>query len=258
MNIVFLGATSLGLQCCRLILENKLANISGIFTIPEKFEISYSEKPVKNINFADFHELGKEFGIPVTDVTGKMGSYSESIKSLKPDLIVVIGWYYKIPESILKIAPKGCVGMHASLLPLYRGGAPLVWAVINGEKKTGLSFFYLDSGIDNGDIIAQREIEILDKDNIKDILSKVNYAALDIINEYIPLIAEGKSPRIKQDDSLATYFPQRKPEDGLIDWSWDAKKIKDFIRAQTKPYPGAFTEINGKKITIWDADITEL
>lgn len=258
MNIVFLGASSLGLQCCRLIIEKKLANVCGIYTIPKKFEISYSDKPVENVNFADFHELGKEFGIPVTDVTGKMGSYSESIKSLKPDLIVVIGWYYKIPESILKIAPKGCVGMHASLLPLYRGGAPLVWAIINGENKTGLTFFYLDSGIDNGDIIAQHEIEINNNDYIKDILAKVNHTALNILTEYLPLLAAGNSPRIKQDESLATYFPQRKPEDGEINWSWDVKKIKDFIRAQSKPYPGAFTIINGKKITIWDADITEL
>ncbi len=258
MNIVFFGATELGYKCCRQIVENKLANVCGIFTIPKEFNISYSDIPVSNVNFADFHELGREFGIPVKDVTGKMGSYTESIKDLNPELIVVIGWYYMIPENIRNIASKGCVGMHASLLPKYRGGAPLVWAIINGEEKTGLTFFYLDDGVDSGDIIAQNEIEIYLNENIKDIIDKVTVAALNITNEYIPLLASGTAPRIKQDETKATYFPQRKPEDGLIDWSWDTKKIKDFLRAQTKPYPGAFTILNGKKLTIWDADIIDI
>lgn len=258
MNIVFFGATELGYKCCRLIVENKLANVCGIFTIPKEFNISYSDKPVNNVNFADFHKLGKEFGIPVKDVTGKMSNYAESIKALNPELIVVIGWYYMVPKGIRSIASKGCVGMHASLLPKYRGGAPLVWAIINGEEKTGLTFFYLDDGVDNGDIIAQREIEIKVNENIKDIIDKVTNAAINITNEYIPLLANGTAPRIKQDETIATYFPQRKPEDGNIDWSWDTKKIKDFIRAQTKPYPGAYTILNGKKLYIWDAEIINI
>ena len=177
MNIVFFGASELGYKCCRLIIEEKLANITGIFTIPKEFNISYSDKPVKNVNFADFHELGKEFNIPVTDITGKMGSYYEQIAALEPEMILVIGWYYMIPEKIRKIAAKGCVGMHASLLPKYRGGAPLVWAIINGEEKTGLTFFYLEDGVDNGDIIAQHEIEIKESETIKDINDKVTDSA---------------------------------------------------------------------------------
>jgi methionyl-tRNA formyltransferase len=258
MNIVFFGATELGYKCCRLIIEEKLADITGIFTIPKQFNISYSDKPVNNVNFADFHDLGKEFGIPVTDVTGKMGSYYENIKKLAPDLIVVIGWYYMVPQAIRNAAAKGCVGMHASLLPKYRGGAPLVWAIINGEEKTGLSFFYLDDGVDSGDIIAQHEIEIKETETIKDIIDKVTVSAIDITREYIPKLANGTAPKIKQDESKATTVPQRKPDDGLIDWNWDVKRIKNFIRAQTKPYPGAYTIINGKKISIWDAEITEI
>lgn len=258
MNIVFFGASELGYKCCRLIIKEKLANITGIFTIPKEFNISYSDKPVKNVNFADFHELGKEFNIPVTDITGKMGSYYEQIAALEPEMILVIGWYYMIPEKIRKIAAKGCVGMHASLLPKYRGGAPLVWAIINGEEKTGLTFFYLEDGVDNGDIIAQHEIEIKESETIKDIIGKVTDSALAITKEFIPKLADGSAPRLKQDESDATYFEQRKPDDGLIDWNWETKRIKDFIRAQTKPYPGAYTIIDGKKITIWDADITEI
>jgi len=148
--------------------------------------------------------------------------------------------------------------MHASLLPKYRGGAPLVWAMINGEEKSGLTFFYLEDGVDNGDVISQKEISIEESDYISDLIDKTTAAALEIIDESIPSLAENRAPRIRQDESQATYVPQRKPEDGKIDWSWDARRIKNFIRAQSKPYPGAFTEINGKKVTIWNADIIDL
>lgn len=258
MKIVFFGATELGYKCCRLIVEEKLADVCGIFTIPKEFNISYSDKPVFNVNFADFRDFEKEFGIPVKEITGKMNSFTADVEAFAPDLILVIGWYYMVPKQIRDIAPKGCAGMHASLLPKYRGGAPLVWAIINGETRTGLSFFYLEEGIDTGDIIAQEEIDILEDDTIKTLIDKVSISALKIIKEFIPLLASGDAPRTKQNEAEATNFPQRKPEDGLIDLNKDAKSIKDFIRAQTKPYPGAYTIQNGKKITIWNADIIDI
>ncbi|MBE2228893.1 MAG: methionyl-tRNA formyltransferase [Ignavibacteria bacterium] len=258
MKIVFLGATELGYKCCRLIIESKLAEVCGIFTIPKEFNISYSNQPVNNVNFADFRDFEIEFGIPVKNVTGKMIEYEREISDLKPDLILVIGWYYMIPKQIRELAPLGCAGMHASLLPKYRGGAPLVWAIINGETMTGLSFFYLEEGTDTGDIIAQEKIEIKNEDHIDHILLKVNDAALRMIKTYIPMLANGSAPRIRQNEEEATYFSQRKPEDGEINWNRSPEEIYNFIRAQSKPYPGAYTFINGKKITIWNAEITEL
>jgi methionyl-tRNA formyltransferase len=257
MRIAFFGATGLGYDCCRHIIEKNLAEVSAIFTTPKIFSISYSEKPVTNVNFADFHELGNQYGIPVIEVTGKMNSYTESVRQYHPDFLLVVGWYYMIPKSIRDIAPKGCAGFHASLLPKYRGGAPLVWAMINGEKETGITFFYFDDGIDSGDIIAQKKFSIGENETIKDLLKKTTLHTLEITEEFIPRIDRGNAPRTKQDESLATYVPQRKPDDGEINWTWNTERIKNFIRAQTKPYPGAFTLINGKKITIWEADITE-
>jgi methionyl-tRNA formyltransferase len=258
MRIVFLGATELGFTCCKLIIEKKLADVACIFTIPREFKISYSKTLVKNATFKDFRYFNSTYGIPVIDITEKMGAYKDEIEKYKPDLILAIGWYYLIPKSIRDIAPKGCIGMHGSLLPKYRGGAPLVWAIINGEKETGISLFYLEDGIDAGDIIAQEKIIIEPEDTIKTLIDKMTGYSLLIIEKYLPMIADGTAPRINQDNSKATLVPQRKPDDGLIDWNWDAEKIKNFIRAQTKPYPGAFTIFNGKKITIWDADIEEL
>ncbi len=258
MKLVFFGATELGYECCKRIIEKKLAEVTTIFTIPREFKISYSESKVHNVLFTDFHQLGQEFNIPVIEVTSKMGTYYDKIRETNPDFLLVIGWYYMIPKKIREIASLGCAGMHASLLPKYRGGAPLVWSIINGETETGLTFFYLEDGIDNGDIIAQNKFLISPEDNIKHLIDKATEAALDIVEKYIPMISDGSAPRVSQDESQATYFPQREPKDGEIDWGMSSTEIRNFIRAQTRPYPGAFTIINGKKIKIWDADIEDL
>jgi methionyl-tRNA formyltransferase len=257
MKIVFFGATELGYKCCRLIIEKELAEITGIFTIPREFNISYSEIPVHNVMYRDFHVLGKEFDIQVVEVTGKMGQYKEQLSDFNPDLLLAIGWYYMIPGSLRQAAPLGCVGIHSSLLPKYRGGAPLVWAIINGETEAGVSFFHFGDGVDDGDIIAQKKFQIDVQDTIREIILKATEVSLSLIEKNIPMIADGTASRIPQSHTDATYVPQRKPEDGLIDWSWDSKRICNFIRAQTRPYPGAYTIINDKKILIWDANIIE-
>ncbi|MCX7877349.1 MAG: methionyl-tRNA formyltransferase [Ignavibacteria bacterium] len=258
MRVIFFGSTSFGYECCRHIIENKLAEVVSIVTIPESFRISYSDKPVKNVTYSDMHEIGKMYNINVIEISDNIRNHLDELRQYNPDLIIVAGWFHKVPKAVRELAPKGCIGFHASLLPKYRGGAPLVWAMINGEKETGISLFYFEEGIDEGDIIAQKRIGIEENDNIRTLIEKTKNLALEILTEYIPMISEGTAPRIPQDHTQATYFPQRKPEDGEIDWSWDAERIKNFIRAQTKPYPGAYTIINGKKITIWEADIEEI
>lgn len=257
MNIVFFGASDLGYECCESLIKagNK---VSGIFTIPEQFNISYSPgKPVRNYLFRDFRVLSEKYSIPLVTVTGDLASFKKQLETMQPDLIIAVGWYYIIPKKMLSLAPLGGVGIHASLLPKYRGNAPLVWAMINGETTTGVSLFYFSDGVDNGDIIAQKVITIDEGDSIMHVLDKAKEASVQILLDYIPRIADHTAPRIPQNDFDATYFPKRSPADGLIDWSWSTKAIKNFIRAQSKPYPGAFFYQEGRKITIWDADIEE-
>lgn len=258
MNIVFFGATELGYECCELLLSNGEA-ITGIFTMPREFNISYSPgKPVNNILFKDFNELGRKYNIPVITVNGKLKSYQDDLKLMNPDLLLVVGWYYMLPDAMISIAKKGAVAIHASLLPAYRGNAPLVWAIINGEKESGVSLFYLTGGVDEGDVIAQEKFSIDESDTIRDVLTKAKISSKKLLTENIIKLATNTARALPQDHSKATIFPKRSPEDGKIDWSWDVQKIKNFIRAQTKPYPGAFTIISNKKITIWDAEITDL
>jgi methionyl-tRNA formyltransferase len=258
MRIVFFGATELGYQCCRQLFDIE-ENVVGIFSIPKEFRISYSATPVTNVSFHGFEDLAAQHHVPLVYVTSKMSNsnYVETLRSWQPDFALVIGWYYMIPRVVRELFPRGVAAIHASLLPKYRGNAPLVWAIINGETRTGVTLFYLENGVDTGDIIAQQEFPITREETIKTAYEKATKTSLEILREYIPLIREGAAPRIVQNHEAATEFPARKPEDGLIDWSSSCEEIRNFIRAQTKPYPGAFTVIKGKKIIIWDAEVLE-
>ena len=259
MNIVFFGASQLGYECCELLLKNNY-KIKGIFTIPKEFSIKYKKtgtEKVKNVLYQDFNVLGKKYDIPVFTINQDIKNYYNDFESLEPDFVLAIGWYYMLPTNFCILPKKGFAGIHASLLPKYRGNAPLVWAMINGEKETGVSFFYFDNDIDSGDIIGQKSFFIEEKDTIADILVKTTIASKEVLLEKLPEIENNSLKRIKQDHSKATIYPKRSPKDGEIDWNWDSQKIKNFINAQTKPYPGAFTTINGKKIILWDAEILD-
>lgn len=260
MRVALLSSTTFGYNCLKEgILPAPSVQVVGILTTPREINISYSEKPVVIKTYANFDEVGKKIGCEVATMSGKMNSanYLQYLRRWQPDLLLVLGWYYIIPRKVRESVGLGCAGIHASLLPKYRGGAPLPWAIINGESETGITFFYFDDGLDSGDVIAQERFPIEYHDTIRSVYEKATVASIKALREYLPQIAVGTAPRIAQDESQATYFPQRKPEDGLIDWSWNAKRIRDFIRAQTRPYPGAFTYIEGKKVIIWDADVIE-
>lgn len=259
MRIVFFGASELGFRCCERLLEMG-EEVVGILTIPREFRISYSAGPVRNVTHRSFGELSERYGVPVLEVTGKMSDprYEEALREWRPDFGLAIGWYYMIPRRIRDLFPRGVAGIHASLLPRYRGGAPLVWAIINGESKTGVSLFYFDDGVDTGDLVAQREIRIAPEDTIRTVYDRAADVSVELVGEYVPRIRANDAPRVAQNHAEATCFPQRTPDDGLIDWSRGAREIRDFIRAQTRPYPGAFTIIGGKRVTLWDADVEEL
>lgn len=255
MKVVFIGASAFGFECLVTVGQVDAVEIVGIISNEEKFSISYNKSGVHNILYKDFGEYAEKSNIPFYRMKENMKEpeLQNFLSGCQPELVVVIGWYHMIPSAMLQ--QYRFTGIHASLLPDYSGGAPLVWAIINGEKKTGVTFFYFDEGVDSGDIIAQEEFEISDVDTIKTVYEKAEVSSREILKQYLPKLAEGKAPGHKQDESKRKIYPQRKPADGEIDWNWDAKRIKDFIRAQTKPYPGAFTIINNKKLIIWDADI---
>ena len=255
MKIFFLGATKFSSRCMRVAIDAG-CSIVGCAGSPEVFPISYAPKGVRNINYFDFQASAHDLGVPcVPYQRDAVKEFIHEVERLEPDLILVAGWYYMVPRALREVAKKGAVGLHGSLLPKYRGGAPLVWALIHGESELGLSLFYLEDGVDTGDIIGQERFRISEHETIADAMKKMEDAAERLLITYLPLLAKDKAPRLPQDHSQATQFPQRSPQDGEIDWKKTPKEIRDFIRAQTKPYPGAFSTMDGRKITIWDADV---
>ena len=163
LSFAFLGATNYSKELL-LFLINKRLIPKAIFSIPEEFNISYSEKKVKNTNYANLKDIANEYDIPYYEIDSvegkKIKSYEQIIKKLNLDLILVLGWYYVIPQSIRELVKYGAWGIHASLLPKYAGGAPLSWAIINGEKETGITLFRMENGVDDGDIISQKSFSI--------------------------------------------------------------------------------------------------
>jgi methionyl-tRNA formyltransferase len=210
------------------------------------------------VTHADFNGVASENNIPIYILEEKMSESAllQEVRRWKPDLFVVVGWFHIVPKVIRDMAPA--VGIHASLLPKYRGGAPLVWAMINGEKRTGVTLFHMEEDVDSGDIIAQKHFDITQEDNIATMIEKAEMHSKELLKEYLPKIVDGSANRIRQDEAKATHYPQRSPEDGRIDWSWPKSRIEAFIRSQTKPYPGAFIDVGKYRVRIWDADIEVL
>ena len=181
-------------------------------------------------------------------------SFISSLKALKPDIIVVIAYGQILPKEILTIPEKGCVNVHASLLPAYRGAAPIHWAIIKGEKKTGITTMYMDEGLDTGDMILKDEVEIkedMTAGELHDVLA--NLGAKTLLNT-LDNIENDKIISIPQDHTMHTYAPMLDKNVGKIDWSQSADHIFNLIRG-TNPWPGAFTELLGKKMKVWKAGI---
>jgi methionyl-tRNA formyltransferase len=251
MRLVFIGSTQFGLRCLEGIIHLPEIEVVGIVTNPKVFSISFCPSGLNNVRHADFSPIAEEHGIPIWNMVGKMTDPSliDKINEWKPDFILVAGWYHLIPKKILNIAPTA--GLHASLLPDYSGCAPLVWAIINGEEKTGITLFLMDEGVDSGPIIGQKEEPIYFEDTIATLYARIEETGLRLLREQLPKIARGEASYTIQDESRRRLVSPRSPEDGEIDWNWPARRIYNFIRAQTKPYPGAFTFYNNKKLTIW-------
>lgn len=264
MNLVFIGASRFGLRCLDLAAQFPDIRIAGVVTARQTFSISYRPEGVKNVLHADVAGYCETQGLPyvVLENSMKDAALYSAAQAWRPDAFLVAGWYHMIPKNWRALAPA--YGLHASLLPDYSGGAPLVWAMINGEVKTGISFFQMDDGVDSGAIVGQVEEPIFDRDTIETLYERIEARGLELLKTELPRLSSGNADFLVQDESKRRVFPQRSPKDGRIDWMQGAAYIDRFIRAQTRPYPGAFTVFDGRQVTIWrarvliDAGLTDL
>jgi len=248
MRCIVFAYHEIGYVCLEELIDYG-AEVQCLFT--------HKDDPDEEIWFRRPIEIAKKYSIPVyTPKNLKEGNWYQLIKSLNPDVIFSFYYRYMIPMDILEIPEIGAFNMHGSLLPKFRGRAPVNWVLIKGEKKTGVTLHYMVEKPDAGDIVAQKEVEIDFEDTARTLFLKLAIAARELLREILPLIETRQFKRIPQTGE-SSYFGGRKPEDGIINWEEDAVTIYNLIRAVTHPYPGAFTYLDGKKLFIWWAKPVE-
>lgn len=179
------------------------------------------------------------------------------LKEADPDLIVANNWRTWLPPEIFDLPPHGTLNIHDSLLPTYAGFSPLIWALINGEKEVGVTAHRMDAELDMGDVLLQRSVPVGPHDTATDLFHRTVDLIGPLVTDSLELIASGRAVWTPQDRSRSSFFHKRSPEDSRIDWTWPAEDLERFVRAQSDPYPNAFTHHRGKRVRIVSAAVSE-
>lgn len=240
MRVGFLGSKRLGLRVLKALTKVVAPphELVGAATIDDSWD-GRSE-------LASFELL--ELHLPV-EVLRSRSDFYEAIQEWRADVIVVCGWYRLI--DLARFPSTKFYGFHSSLLPKYRGGSPLVWQILRGEPFVGVTLFQFADEVDSGPVIGQAKIPLGDQETIGEVLPRLEAESISLTESTIPRLLDGHAKHLEQDHSLATFCSQRYPEDGRIDWAQDARAVHDFVRAQSDPYPGAFTFLpSGERLTI--------
>lgn len=242
MRIVFIGAVEFSLRTLKHLLDIK-AEIVGVCTL---------HKSKFNADHVDLSIISEAYKIPWFYANDINSAEALSwIQGKSPDVIFCFGWSKLLKQELLELAPLGVVGFHPAALPTNRGRHPLIWALVLGLEKTASTFFFMDSGTDNGDILSQREIIISNGDDANTLYDKVTRDALEQIEEFLPQLALGTFQRHPQDQRLANTWRKRCSTDGKIDWRMSAHSIHNLVRGLTKPYAGAHFIVDEQEIKIW-------
>ena len=203
-------------------------------------------------------DLAAEQNVPVFIGNPREGRLLEFLEDKSCDIILSINYLYLIERDIVCFPKRYAINFHGSLLPKYRGRTPHVWAIIKGEKKCGITAHLIDEGCDTGPIIIQQEVEIMEDDTGQNILEKYKYLYPVLVKEVLSNVERNNIELTIQDETEATFFGKRTPSDGMIDWSWQTIRINNWVRAQSHPYPGAFTFYEGEKIIVDKIDVTTI
>jgi len=244
-GILFLGYHAMGCAGLSALLEEK-APVAGLVT--------HQDDPAEELWFDRPAGLARRHGVPVfTPPDSKGPEFRRLVESLEPDWLFSVYFRWMVPERVLRLARLGAYNLHGSLLPRYRGRCPVNWVILNGETETGLTLHHMVRRADAGDVVGQRRVPIAPRETARTLYEKMIPAARDLVRECWPPIRDGKAPRIPQDESLATVFGGRRPEDGLLRWDAPAVVLDRLVRAVAHPYPGAFTAWGGRKLFVWVA-----
>jgi methionyl-tRNA formyltransferase len=250
-RIAVFAYSETGHACLKALLERN-ENVVFVGT--------HADSPSETVWFPSVAELAKSRGLdPILIEDPKDEAALARVKAAAPELVFSFYFRHMLPAPILELPRLGAFNMHGSLLPRYRGRAPVNWAVINGETETGATLHVMSARADAGDIVDQEAVEIGPDDSALDVQHRVTAAAVAILARRLDDMKAGTAPRRPQDEAQATKFGRRRPEDGLIDWSQSAQRVHDLVRAVTHPFPGAFTNVfGGGKTILWKTRLPNL
>lgn len=251
MRPLLLGGTDLTLAVAERMREIGIPP-AGVVHVGTKFSISYKPTGVTNVRFADLSSWCDASKIPhlTYDNAKSVRMFAEQIGA---DFCLAAGWYHMVPKELRSIFPLGTAGLHASLLPRLRGGAPLNWAILSGEKETGITMFALGDGIDDGPLYGQERFSVGACATIGELVQAAQAGALRLVERCLSEIAAGRLKPIPQSGN-PSYCLQRIPDDGAIDWNMSSVDIDCLVRAVSRPYPGAFCWFEETKVMIWSSE----
>ena len=246
MKFVWVGFHAEGLPALHALLDAH-APIAAVLTLTP-------ELAAKRSGGIDYAPLCAQYGVPLHQIAGiNEPDATRLLAAIEPDIVFVIGWHQIVRPAVLRLARVGFIGAHASYLPRNRGSAPVNWALIRGERATGNTLMWLAEGVDEGDIIAQRAFPITPYDTCATLYAQVAASNREMLLEMLPQLLQGEKPGRPQTHSDEPVLRRRRPADGRITWDCPAHMVYDFVRALTRPYPGAFGFLDGKQWWIWQA-----
>lgn len=245
-RVVFMGTPDYSVPVLKALIENY--NVVGVVTQPDK-EVGRGHE----LSFSPIKKVALENNIKVVQPE-KVRNEFDSVLELNPDIIITCAYGQIIPTEILDYPKFGCINVHASLLPRYRGGAPIHRAILNGDKETGITIMYMAPGMDDGDIISQEKVEIRDDETVGELHDVLSNLGADLLLRTLPSIFNGTNERIKQDESKVTFAKVIKKEDEVIDFDDTSVNIYNKIRG-LNPFPGAYAILDNKRLKIYKSRI---
>lgn len=253
MKVAFMGTPDFAVPCLSALIEADFIDVVGVVSQPDRRRgrgQKLKPTPVKKEALKHNLEVFQPEKVSTPEGIAKLESWN-------PDVIVVVAYGQILKKEVLELPKHGCVNIHASLLPKYRGAAPIHRAIINGEDKTGITTMHMDIGMDTGDMILKEELRITSEETVGSLHDKLSEVGASLIVKTLDKILKGTAPREEQNDDLATYAPKINKEEGKVDWNQDAKSIWNLIRGMN-PWPGAYTYQNGSLLKLWASEVYDL
>ncbi|MBS6196607.1 MAG: methionyl-tRNA formyltransferase [Clostridiales bacterium] len=252
MRVVFMGTPDFSVGTLQALVEAG-HEVVGVVSQPDK-----PKGRGKNLQPTPVKEAAEKFGLPVWQPKKvRDPEFLQVLQELKPEVIVVVAFGQIIPQAILDVAPLGCINVHASLLPKYRGAAPIQWAVIDGEQESGVTIMRMDAGLDTGDMISKVVVPITKEETGGSLFDKLSQAGAKLLVETLPSLADGTAVFEKQpEESPTAYAGMIQKSLGNLDWTRPAAELERLVRG-LNPWPSAYTKMNGKTLKIWKAEVVE-